>query len=252
MKNKKHDDRSWRNWHFWPSRWPNSAKIIAWITLAGFLIALFSPTVRSALESIWNPPKLAVTETNIIEESNTAEDAEEARKIKIEQHSPNARRYKRQLRQEAHMVWGLNAPISTFAAQIHQESLWNPVAKSRVGAEGLAQFMPATAVWISQLYEDLKENKPHNPTWSMRALVRYDKFLYDRVQASNPCERMAFALAAYNGGLGWVNKRKARSKQPLQCFGKTCDINPGILPSNQKENSDYPKRILLKHEPLYI
>lgn len=160
--------------------------------------------------------------------------------------------YKRQLRQQSHHIWGLEAPVSTFAAQIHQESGWHANARSRVGALGLSQFMPSTANWISEIYPDLATNAPTNPVWAMRALVRYDRFLYDRVTAVNQCERMAFALSAYNGGLGWVNKRKARSTDPLICLGKTCDINPGIAPANQRENTTYPRRILLRHEPMYV
>ena len=88
-------------------------------------------------------------------------------------------------------------------------------------------------------------------TWALRALVVYDKWLYDRVRGDTPCERMAFALAAYNGGLGWVNKRKARSPQPGVCLGVTCRINPGIHPANQRENQHYPEVILRRYEPLY-
>jgi len=164
----------------------------------------------------------------------------------------NAGHYKHQLRQQAHMVWGLDAPISTFAAQIHQESHWNATARSRVGAVGLSQFMPSTADWISGAYPNLRENAPMNPTWAMRALVTYNKHLYTRIAAENKCERMAFVLSAYNGGLGWVIKRKAKSAVPLQCLGKTCDINPGIAPANQKENAEYPRRILLRYEPTYV
>lgn len=163
-----------------------------------------------------------------------------------------AARYKLELRRQAQLVWGLDAPIASFAAQIHQESRWQADARSPVGAQGLAQFMPATATWISGAYAALKPNEPFNPTWAIRALVTYDKFLYDRVKAANHCERMAFALSGYNGGLGWVYKRQALSPEPQRCLGVTCDLNPGIHPANQRENADYPRRILLRHEPLYV
>lgn len=156
------------------------------------------------------------------------------------------------LRREAQRVWGLDAPSATFAAQIHQESRWRADARSPVGALGMAQFMPATARWIGGLDEGLSSVDPINPMWSLRALVTYDKWLYDRVRGDTPCERMAFALAAYNGGLGWVNKRKARSPQPGVCLGVTCRINPGIHPANQRENQHYPEVILRRYEPLYV
>lgn len=149
-------------------------------------------------------------------------------------------------------VWGPQAPVASFAGQVHQESGWRPDAKSPVGALGLTQFMPATATWISKLFpNELGDNAPGNPMWALRAMVKYDKWLYDRTSGINHCERMAFALSAYNGGAGWLNKRKKLSPNPGICFGVTCEINPGITPANQRENAHYPKRILKELEPRY-
>ncbi len=47
--------------------------------------------------------------------------------------------------------WGLNAPVSVFAAQIHTESWWRNDTVSGAGAQGLAQFMPSTARWLPTL-----------------------------------------------------------------------------------------------------
>lgn len=162
-----------------------------------------------------------------------------------------AQRYRADLTRNAHAVWGLDAPIATFAAQIHQESGWNSAARSAY-AGGLAQFTPATATWISGIYaRDLGENQPFNPSWALRALVTYDKRLYGQVKGDSDCDRMAFALSAYNGGLGWVYKRQKHSPSPGKCFAATCEINPGISAANQKENSRYPRVILLKWQPIY-
>ena len=164
----------------------------------------------------------------------------------------DADRYRLTLTREARQAWGINAPVASFAAQVHQESRWNVNARSPVGAEGLAQFMPSTSTWISGVYASLQDRAPANPTWALRALVTYDRWLYDRVRvADNACERMAYAMSAYNGGLGWVYKRQAKSRTPGQCFGATCEINPGVSPGSQRENAQYPRVILLKFEPLY-
>ena len=165
----------------------------------------------------------------------------------------SAQRYKLTLKRESHRVWGLGAPVPVFAAQIHQESHWNPAAVSRVGARGLGQFMPATAAWISDIYPaTLAGADMANPTWSIRALVTYNNWLHARIRTANDaCERMAYTLSAYNGGLGWVYKRQARSNQPGKCLGVTCTINPGIHPANQAENEHYPRHILLTLQPRY-
>ncbi len=164
----------------------------------------------------------------------------------------NAERFRLTLLRESRMAWGLDAPVASFAAQVQQESSWTEGLTSRTGARGLTQFMPATADWIGTLRPDLANPNPANPVWALRALVVYDKFLWDRVQGRNACERLAFAMSAYNGGLGWVNKRKAKSDAPDSCFGKTCAINPGVTASNQAENQSYPERILHRFEPLYV
>lgn len=155
------------------------------------------------------------------------------------------------LKREAQRVWGLHAPVATFAAQIHQESRWNASARSAVGALGLTQFMPATARWIGSTDAALASPAPLTPTWAIRALVQYDFWLAQRIKAQDDCQRMAFVLASYNGGLGWVYKRQARSATPGVCLGATCNINPGVTAASQAENAHYPQVILQRFEPLY-
>lgn len=163
----------------------------------------------------------------------------------------DALRHQRTLVREAQRVWGLDAPVATFAAQVHQESRWRAEARSPVGAEGLAQFMPSTSTWIAGLYDSLGDRAPMQPVWALRALVTYDAWLHERVAADTACERAAFMLSAYNGGLGWVYKRQRLSERPGVCLGATCAINPGITPAAQAENAAYPAVILRRHEPLY-
>ena len=163
-----------------------------------------------------------------------------------------AQQHRLPLRQAAHMAWGLDAPVAVFAAQLHQESRWRPDARSPVGALGLAQFMPATAQWIGGLDLGLAHRTPTNPTWAVRALVTYDRWLWQRIpNAADDCQRMAYVLSAYNGGLGWVYKRQRLSPQPAVCLRATCHINPGITAAAQAENQHYPLAILQQHQPIY-
>ena len=98
--------------------------------------------------------------------------------LAVAQVPPAAQQHKRTLTRIAHSEWGLGAPVAVFAAQIHQESAWRPDAVSHVGARGLAQFMPGTATWWCELVSlSASECQPNNPTWAMRALVGYDKWL---------------------------------------------------------------------------
>lgn len=164
---------------------------------------------------------------------------------------PEALKHRRDLMRNARAVWGITAPIATFAAQVHQESGWRTDARSPY-ASGLAQFTPSTADWIGEIFpEELGERQPLNPSWALRALARYDLYLWKRVSVhDSPCDRMAFALSGYNGGEGWRKKRQQRSTASGS-FRVTGKINPGIQPDNQRENEDYPLRILIYWQPVY-
>jgi len=165
-----------------------------------------------------------------------------------------AKRYQRDLTRQARAVWGMDAPVATFAAQIHQESRWRADAVSVAGAQGIAQFMPQTASWISGAYK-LGEAQPYNTGWALRALVRYDLHLWDRVQAASGCDRMAMTLSAYNGGLRWVARDQkltaAKGGDPQVWFGHVELFNAGRSAANFAENRGYPRLILLKHQPVY-
>jgi soluble lytic murein transglycosylase-like protein len=169
---------------------------------------------------------------------------------------PGAIKHRAELTRNARAVWGLDAPVATFAAQVHQESRWRADAVSPVGAQGIAQFMPATTDWIAQAYPALAERQPFNPSWGLRALVTYDRHLWDRVKATSGCDRMAMTLSAYNGGLGWVWRDQklaaASGTDRGRWFGQVERFNAGRRAEAWRENRDYPRLILQTHEPRYI
>lgn len=174
----------------------------------------------------------------------------------------HAWQYKSTLTRNARMVWGLNAPVATFAAQFHQESRWRNDAVSAVGAKGMAQFMPSTERWINGLYPDLAATgNATNTAWAMRALVTYDRWLWDRIRASDDCQRMAKTLSAYNGGLTWLQRderlaQSAPGKGPgsadsMRWFDGVERFNSGRSAAAWRENRAYPRVILRAREPIY-
>ncbi|EAB4400493.1 lytic transglycosylase domain-containing protein [Salmonella enterica subsp. enterica serovar Montevideo] len=169
---------------------------------------------------------------------------------------PAALKYRSDVIRSARVDWGLNAPVADFAAQLHQESGWNPAARSPVGAQGLAQFMPSTADWIAGLMPHLATREPYNPGWAIRALVSYDRWLWQRVAVPDGCERMAMTLSAYNGGLGWVNRdrrlARMRGLDDARWFGSVEMVNAGRSTANWRENRRYPQRILRELAPRYL
>ena len=124
-----------------------------------------------------------------------------------------AQQYRATLVRAAHATWGLDAPVSVFAAQVHTESWWRNNTVSHVGAQGLAQFMPSTAKWLPSVAPETGKPEPFNPGWSLRALCAYDKWLWERNDGASAYERMAFTLSAYNGGQGWVNRDRRLARQ---------------------------------------
>jgi soluble lytic murein transglycosylase-like protein len=166
-----------------------------------------------------------------------------------------AMQYQRDVIRQTRAVWGLDAPVAVFAAQIHQESRWRPAAKSKF-ASGLAQFTPDTAKWISGAYpQQLGKADPGNPAWAIQALAIYDKELYDKVSGQTECDRMAFALSGYNSGPKWVTRDKeiarASGKNPEIYFGSVESVVDSRKPEYLKESRGYPPRILKALQPIY-
>lgn len=120
--------------------------------------------------------------------------------------------------------WPDSPDKALFAAQIEQETCitlkhpkcWNPKAELRTSREigfGLGQLtvtkrfdnFAAARGWDKSL-ADWRWSDRHNPRYQMRALVVYDRNLYRQVRWADGDERFAFALSAYNGGMGGVIK----------------------------------------------
>jgi len=163
-----------------------------------------------------------------------------------------ANRYRPILTREAHFVLGLDAPIPMFAAQIEQESGWRPGITAWDNGRGLAQFMDGTSDTITHLYPDLGKSDPYNPLWAIRALVRYDKWLGDRVKGSDDCQRRAAALKAYNAGLGYVQQGQRKSSSPWIWFGATEYVKTRQSAQNFEYSRKYPRWILFNRQPHYI
>lgn len=86
-------------------------------------------------------------------------------------------------------------------AVIHQESDFKPNARSKVGARGLMQIMPDTAVWASQRMglKQFKVEQLDDPKTNIQIGCWYLRYLFQQFREP------AMVLAAYNGGEGNLN-----------------------------------------------
>lgn len=165
-------------------------------------------------------------------------------------------RYRLALEREAVAQFGLDAPVARLAAQIHAESAWQSNAQSPY-AQGLAQFTPPTAQWLPTVCPSVGEPDPWDPAWSLRAIACYDAWLHARVPAAaSACERWAFVLSSYNGGLRWLIRDRvqasAKGADPAHWFGHVERQNAGRSAAAFAENRGYVVKILRYLEPAYI
>jgi membrane-bound lytic murein transglycosylase MltF len=99
-----------------------------------------------------------------------------------------------------------------MAAQGYQESQLNQNAKSKVGAVGVMQVMPATGQ--EQKVGDITQLGPN-----IHAGVKYMRFMIDQYFANEPMDKLnkaLFAFASYNAGPNRIQSlRKEAAKRGL-------------------------------------
>ena len=118
-----------------------------------------------------------------------------------------------------------------MAAQAYVESEFNPKAKSWAGARGLFQVMPRTA-------EELGFSNLEDPEEGIHAGMKYMNHLMNRFNKSLPFrQRLRFALASYNVGLGHVQDARRLAKEQ------------GLDPDRWFQNVE--KAMLLLEKPKY-
>ena len=89
-------------------------------------------------------------------------------------------------------------PWCLIAAQIYQESRFDPTAVSWSGARGLMQVMPATAA-------ELGFGNVQEPSTNINAGTKYLRSLIGKFEDGvQEDDKYCFALASYNGGYGHV------------------------------------------------
>lgn len=162
--------------------------------------------------------------------------------------------YRFKLRREVVSRFGDDTAVARVAGQLHAESRWRADARSKY-AQGLGQITPATAQWLPTVCPEIGPADLWDSTWSIRATVCYDHYLFRNVTGATPCARWAFTLSAYNGGLSWIDRDKslarARGAQAELWFGNVENYTSRSK-SARDENRGYVKSILTRLEPAYI
>ncbi|MEM6902717.1 MAG: lytic transglycosylase domain-containing protein, partial [Pseudomonadota bacterium] len=127
---------------------------------------------------------------------------------------------------------------SLIHAMIRQESGFNPLARSRVGALGLMQLMPATAQQVAR-----ESGRPHNTTW---LLTRPDHNVLMGMLYMNSLLRRfdgsyVLAVAAYNAG-------PTRVEEWIEAYGdprlRAVDVLDWIERIPYRETRNYVQRVL--------
>lgn len=124
-------------------------------------------------------------------------------------------------------------PPQLLAAQIKQESGFNPNAVSPAGAQGISQFMPGTAAEMGI--------NPLDPNQAIPAGARYLRQQIDKFGGSIP-----HGLAAYNGGPGRleraggdISRMPAETRQYVQNVQQMAGGDPAALPPNAAPTQGY-------------
>jgi len=143
--------------------------------------------------------------------------------IPTPQYLPNELLYMPILSSEIDTYWKDHPAKSIFAAQVRQETCaglkskfcWSPYAELKTSREygfGLGQITITSqfnnfteATKMDKSMKDWTWENRYNAAYQLRTLVLTVRNAYSKFDwASDPDERLAFAIASYNGGIGGV------------------------------------------------
>lgn len=114
---------------------------------------------------------------------------------------------------------GTGMPASVVAAQIQDESNFDPSVTSSAGAEGMAQFLPST-------FRQYGKGSPFNPNDAETAYVNYMNSLLRQYNGN-----IRDALAAYNAGPGNLQAGYAYADSILSQAGVKASATAGGKPA---------------------
>lgn len=139
-----------------------------------------------------------------------------------------------------------NSPIDwrLMKAVIKQESMFNPIATSKVGARGLMQLMPKTDQWLDgnmdgyDIYGNITDGHYYltflHGFWATRGIPEG--------------EIISFILGSYNAGQGNILRTKELLKSKGLSHDRWVDIRGNLElitgPSNARETVSYVDNIL--------
>lgn len=200
-----------------------------------------------------------------------------------------AKKYAPVLRMQLFYKWHDLQRGSTIAGQVEQESCitlkhkkcWNPTAELKTEREygfGLGQITIAYHKDGTERFNNFKELKKldkdllgwkwenrFDPTYQFIALIALDVSIYDKLPAPILGEdnRLAFTLAAYNGGLGGTLQDRRLCVHTAGCNPNIWFSNVELYSMKQKTkikgygksffdiNREYPKNILYVRRKKY-
>ena len=166
-------------------------------------------TVRYLLAAIICAPALLVVMLVVLLSGGAAADARTAPAAPaVLRPGAVPARYEALIQQAARTCPGITAPL--LAAQLEQESGWDPNAVSPAGAQGLAQFIPDT--WLGEGVDGDGDGirDPFNPADAIASQASFMCKLLAAVctEKSLTGDPLDLALAGYNAGLGAVQAHR--------------------------------------------
>ncbi len=169
--------------------------------------AVTSPAVRYLVAAIISAPVLFVVMLLMLLGGGIAADAAAAPAAPaVLRPGVVPAEYEALVQKAAQTCPGITAPL--LAAQLEQESGWNPNAVSPTGAQGLSQFMPGT--WLGEGIDGDGDGirEPFNPADAIASQASFMCKLLAAVTADKSLtgDALDLALAGYNAGLGAVQR----------------------------------------------